>query len=320
MVQISFIMPAYNVEDSINQSVQGILQQNIQDFELIIINDGSIDRTKEIIEQLTAQDSRIKAIHQKNGGPSAARNAGLDVATGNFIAFVDGDDEVEKDMYSTTIKKMEEEKADIGIRNVARINQKGKRILNSGNFTSQKTEEVLHKYFIWNGVEFYVWNKVYRSFIFDTVRFPVGVLYEDVMLSYDALKAASKVTISDRVGYNYLDNPVSIVNQSFGERQYDNVTQRIKLLDEVSKDFPNMTEYALVNLVDGFLSTGFKLSLAKKDQTRKKYLDRLNKDIKNYQSEIITSKLTSKAKLAALALLKMNITMYGYLYKIVLKK
>lgn len=313
-------MPAFNVEDSLARSVEGILAQEIQDFEIIIINDGSIDRTKEISLELEKKDSRISTIHQKNGGPSAARNAGLDIAKGEYIAFVDGDDSVEKDMYSTLMQRMKGEEADIGVCNVVRMNGENEKKLNSGNFTSDDIGEVLHKYFVWNGVEFYVWNKLYRRHVLQQVRFPEGVLYEDVMFSYHALKAASKVTITEKIGYNYLDNPVSIVNRTFSEQQYNNVKQREILLEEVSKDFPQMAPYALDNLLDGFLSTGFKLSVAKKDDIRKTYLQKLRSDIKKYQAAITRNSVSSKAKIAALLLLKTNSHLYGYLYRKVLKK
>lgn len=320
MVQISFIMPAFNVEDSLKKSVQGVLEQDIQDFEIIIINDGSTDRTKEVCLELEKTDPRIHSIHQKNGGPSAARNAGLNIAKGDYIAFVDGDDSVEPDMYSNLLQRMQAEDADIGICNVKRINQQEEKILNSGEFTSSDIAEVLHKYFVWNGVEFYVWNKLYRSHIFDTVRFPEGVLYEDVMLSYHALKEANRVTITEKVGYNYLDNPVSIVNRSFSPQQYNNVIQREILLNEVTTDFPTMRKYAIDNVLDGLLSTGFKLAMAKKDAVRKEYLDKLRQDIKKHQPVISKNEVSSKAKLMALTLLKTNINVYGFLYRVVLKK
>lgn len=321
MTLISFIMPAYNVEHTIVKSVQSVIDQDIKDFELIIINDGSTDNTGNICNVLAEKDSRIQVIHQTNSGPSSARNAGLNQALGEFIAFMDSDDYTKKDMYQLLIKELKENQAEIAVCNVTRVNPDGSsNTLRSLNKITTIKEEMLELYFKYNGIEFYVWNKVYRASVFQTVRFPEGVLYEDVMLSYEALKEAHKLVVTDEVGYFYMANSESIVNSSFNPQQYDNVLQRKILLDNIKSDYPAVNDYAVDNLLDGYLSTGYKIASSRHDEYSQKYIKLLRKDIQENQKMILQNKVSSKAKLAALCLLKVNLPLYRYLYKKVLKK
>lgn len=321
MTVLSFIMPAYNVEQTIEKSVQSVLSQNISDFELIIINDGSKDNTANICEKLAKNNAKIRVIHQENAGPSAARNAGLNQAQGDYIAFMDSDDYTKKDMYQILIKQLEEKQADIAICNVIRINSDGTlNTLNSLSKITTSKDEMLKLYFKYNGIEFYVWNKVYRASIFKTVRFPEGVLYEDVMLSYDALKQANKLVVIDEAGYFYKANSESIVNSSFNPKQYDNVLQRKILLEKIKLEYPAVFDLAVDKLLDGYLSTGYKIASSIKDECTKEYIKLLRNDIVEDQKMIFQNKVSSKAKLIALGLLKINLPLYCYLYKKVLKK
>ncbi|ALV21562.1 MULTISPECIES: glycosyltransferase family 2 protein [Carnobacterium] len=321
MTVLSFIMPAYNVEHTVEKSVQSVLSQNISDFELIIINDGSTDNTANICDRLAEKDTRVRVIHQENAGPSAARNAGLNQVHGEYIAFMDSDDYTEKDMYQRLIGYLEENQADIAVCNVTRVNPDGTlNTLNSLNRITTSKEEMLELYFKYNGIEFYVWNKVYRASVFQTVRFPEGVLYEDVMLSYDALKQAHKLVVTDEVGYFYLANSESIVNSSFNPQQYDNVLQRKILLEKIKIEYPTVSDFAVDNLLDGYLSTGYKIASSTHDERTKEYAKLLRNDIAENQKMIFQNKVSSKAKLAALCLLKVNLPLYRYLYKKVLKK
>lgn len=113
MSKLSIIVPIYNVENYLNRCIDSILKQSFKDFEAILIDDGSPDRCGDIIEQYAKIDPRIITIHQKNQGVSAARNAGLKIAKGEYIGFVDPDDWIEPTMYSVLIQSIERYKSDI---------------------------------------------------------------------------------------------------------------------------------------------------------------------------------------------------------------
>ena len=113
MSKISVIIPVYKVEKYLDKCIQSVVNQTFTDLEIILIDDGSPDRCPEICEQWAKKDSRIVVIHKKNGGLSDARNAGLNIATGEFISFVDSDDWIAKNMYEIMLNYLKREKAGI---------------------------------------------------------------------------------------------------------------------------------------------------------------------------------------------------------------
>ena len=121
---ISIIVPVYNVEEYIHKCINSILAQTYKDFELILINDGSPDNSGIICDEYARADSRIKVIHQQNSGLSAARNAGLAVAKGDYIGFVDSDDWIDKSMYESMITEAQTLEADIVICDYYKVKKK----------------------------------------------------------------------------------------------------------------------------------------------------------------------------------------------------
>ena len=110
---VSVIIPAYNIERYISRCLDSIMAQTYNNLEIIVIDDGSKDQTAEILDDYQKRDSRIIVVHKENGGVSSARNNGLDIATGDYISFVDGDDLIESNMYEILVKILEKEKTDI---------------------------------------------------------------------------------------------------------------------------------------------------------------------------------------------------------------
>ncbi len=129
-VLISIIMPIYKAEDYLNNSITSILNQTLENFELILVDDGSPDNSGKICDELALNDNRIKVIHKENGGASTARNAGLDIAQGEFIAFVDSDDWIEPNMFETLFNLAKEHNADISQCNYIKVENEDAKIEN----------------------------------------------------------------------------------------------------------------------------------------------------------------------------------------------
>ncbi|MDU2552528.1 MAG: glycosyltransferase family 2 protein, partial [Staphylococcus epidermidis] len=115
MSEISIIVPVYNVENYLKKCVESILSQTFTDFELLLVDDGSTDSSGEMCDELKRLDERIKVIHKENGGLSSARNAGIDVAKGKYLTFVDSDDYIDTHMLEVLYKNMVHEDADLSI-------------------------------------------------------------------------------------------------------------------------------------------------------------------------------------------------------------
>ncbi|MGL5000293.1 MAG: glycosyltransferase family 2 protein, partial [Cetobacterium sp.] len=145
---LSVIIPAYNVEKYIKRCVDSVLNQTLKEIEIIIIDDGSTDKTSEICSQLAIQNSRIIYKKVTNGGCSKARNFGIDIAKGDYIAFLDSDDWIDKDMYKDMLEKAETEKADVVISGFKKLDETEKVISivqvikrdSNESYTDSKTE------------------------------------------------------------------------------------------------------------------------------------------------------------------------------------
>lgn len=219
--KISIIVPVYKVEQYLERCVNSLTNQTYKNIEIILVDDGSPDQCPQMCDGYAGEDSRIKVIHKKNGGLSDARNAGLDAATGEYIAFVDSDDWVEPDFIEQLYVNAKKEDADISIIGCTLVWDDGRRkpVSNDKGYYVFDNEKAIREMLAQRKFGCMVCQKMYRKQIFDTVRFPVGKLYEDVAVSMPTFLKARKVVFSGNYGYNYYQRNDSIVNSKFDERK-----------------------------------------------------------------------------------------------------
>ena len=318
-MKLSVVVPCYNVADEIERCVQSLVQQNVGAKEIILVNDGSTDSTGEQVDRLAEMYPEVQVIHQVNGGLSDARNTGIEAASGEYIAFVDSDDYISEGIYEKLLRKMENQRIDLGIFNLVRIFSDKEVIQDSTNKICQSSDEILKAMFELKGVNFYAWNKIIKRSILEGLYYEKGRMYEDIMFSYQVSNRVNKAIITEEVGYNYIDNDDSIVNQAFNPKQYDNITERLKLYEGVQKTNPKLTDLALDKLVDGFLSTGFKLANSN-DEKNKEYVVQLRNQMSQHKEVIKKSDEIALPKKIALYLLNTNLNVYRVLYKLYLGK
>ena len=207
---ISVIVPVYNVAQYLSQCVSSILSQDYGDLEVILIDDGSTDPSGEICDQYAAKDSRVRVIHQKNGGAAAAKNAGLRIASGDYLAFADSDDYLEPGAYGFLMKTLLETNADAvqgSFREVYRNRAEEQHI----------QEETLegYDYLLRFPKDFscaLLWNKLYRRAIFDGVSFEEGHKIDDEYFTYQGFLQPRKVVRADRIVYNYRKRASSVMS------------------------------------------------------------------------------------------------------------
>ena len=207
---ISVIVPVFNVAGYLPQCVDSILSQDYGDLEVILIDDGSTDGSGEICDRYAALDSRVRAIHQKNGGAAAAKNAGLRLATGEYLAFADSDDYLEPGAYGFLMKVLLENGADAvqgSFREVYRNRAEEQRI----------SEEILegYDYLLRFPKDFscaLLWNKLYRRALFDGVFFEEGHKIDDEYFTYQGFLQPRKVVRADRIVYNYRKRASSVMS------------------------------------------------------------------------------------------------------------
>ena len=221
--KISVIIPVYNTEKYLKECLDSIVNQTLKDIEIICVDDGSTDDSLSILQEYAKKDNRIMIIDQKNSGVSSARNSGLDKATGEYLAFVDPDDWIDKDMYEQTIGYMANNDLDIVCFDVeeVRTNKSFVRYKYAGNksFTSY---EALYEILI-DGIDNSPCNKIYKKYTWEGVRFPVGRRFEDVATIYKTFHNAKTVGYMRKAYYHYFRREGSAIALSFdAQRRSEN--------------------------------------------------------------------------------------------------
>lgn len=220
--KISVIVSIYNVENYVEKSIRSIQNQTYKNLEIILVDDGATDNSGKICDEYARKDSRIKVIHKKNGGLSSARNEGIKVATGEYIAFVDGDDWIDETMYEDMLRAMQTYDTDIAICNYKEISKKGIRDTSSEDITVFEGRETL-KVFVEEDEAYQIqnaaWNKLYKRSLMGELRFPEGKLFEDIVYTTKLLAGSKKAVYVDKAYYNYIfDRSDSIMNSKKVER------------------------------------------------------------------------------------------------------
>lgn len=315
---ISVIIPVYRVEDTLERAVDSVRQQTYQQIEIILVDDGSPDRSGQIAENLAKEDSRIRVIHKENGGLSSARNAGLDVAKGDFVAFLDSDDEFCPHLMEDFYHAYQDHGMDLYVFNLRRIylDQRKSQDKKAIDQLFQNSKEALKALFQYDGLDFYAWNKIYSRHLFDDIRYPEGKIYEDGRVSYATTVKADKVLTTSKIGINYYENQDSIVAQAFNPQQMDNVTEREWVLnDMLAKHYDSdLIDLAAARLYDGVLSTAFKLAQSPDRLSIQTFDQQLKQTVKLYQPLFKRSPYLSTLKKAAWQVYKLNQSLYKYLY------
>ena len=241
---ISIIVPVYKAETTLRRCVESLRQQTYSRLEIILVDDGSPDQSPAICDSLAAEDSRIRVIHQENRGVSAARNAGLDVATGAYIGFVDSDDWVDAEMFGKLLAACREQSAKIAVCGYIVEAETWRReypIISPGPVVSGF--EARKMLIADSSIQYFSWNKLYKSQLLSDIRFPVGVrILEEGLLQHRAFAQAEQIAVLPEPLYHYVSNDQSVTRKLNPEVAYGyyevRKQMRISLLDE----FPEQTD------------------------------------------------------------------------------
>lgn len=247
---VSVIIPIYNVEQYLDRCLASILNQTYTNIEIILVDDGSTDNSGKICDEYVKKDNRIKVIHKKNGGLSSARNAGLDIAIGKYIKFVDSDDWLELDAIQYLYSLLHRFNADFSMGANIRIeNVNGNRISEIfEQCLSQK--EFLNKFFKIGTQENvqYAWAKLYKRELFSEVRYPLGLIAEDVPATFQVAIRSSRIAYSTKNVYHYFINCKSITGIGFNEKTFDLLKVWDLVFDTANKMCANeIKEMAMLN-------------------------------------------------------------------------
>ena len=217
MPEVSVIIPVYNIEKFVEKCIRSVMGQTFRDLEILAVNDGSTDRSGEILERLAAEDSRIVYISQENRGVAAARNRAVDMARGKYLTFVDGDDYIGRDYISRLYAAAEKKNAEMLICGVTCVDAEGKvlsRIV-PGEYRRFEKEE-------WTFRISAVWAHFYRRSLWEKydIRFRSGERGEDMPVSLFFSAVCDKIATISEAGYYYVQHPSSAVHNFRGLKKY----------------------------------------------------------------------------------------------------
>lgn len=304
--KISAIVPIYKVEQYLNRCIDSIINQTYTNLEIILVDDGSPDNCPKICDEYAKVDDRIKVIHKENGGLSDARNAGLNVATGDYIGFIDSDDWVHKDMYKILYKIMMEEKSDIVECNAKKINKYLDDMEVNLDFKSfnYNKEESIEALISENTVQQTVWNKLYKKDVIENILFEKGKFHEDEFWTYQIFHRCDKLVHVDIDLYYYFQREDSIMGESYSINRLDAIQGRYNRYLFIKDNYPKYVQLEKINLFYICLYY-FQQSLLKSNDEEyrvtkefiKKYMKLIEINIKNVDLKTAIWILISKISL-----------------------
>ena len=257
-MDISVIIPVYNVEQYLRRCVDSVLRQKDVSLEIILVDDGSTDLSGKICDEYAAEHSEVRCIHTSNAGPSTAKNVGYDVAKGNYLAFIDSDDEIKPDMFSQMLQSGQLHHADIVCCNYIQIDEEGN--ISHTKHTGQEyvltQDEALKAILIKDKIFSQCWTKIYKRQTMQEngVRNTEGLkTEEDFIYNIQAFACSKTVCVIDKPLYIYTHRTKSLSKDYYRDHisQYiDNRILRLELVDSIINErFPHLQEYSTYHCI-----------------------------------------------------------------------
>lgn len=311
MPAVSIIVPVYNVEPYLEFCVESLVHQTLRDIEIILVDDGSPDKSGQICDRLAKTDSRIRVIHKENGGLSSARNAGIAAATGDYIGFVDSDDWVEKDMYERLYSLIVEHDADIADCDMIETEKREFQSLEHTNRVDVLDQNGALDIFFRISVpdiNYCVCDKLFKKEIFTDTLFTEGIIFEDIDFNYRALLHVKKYVVLNDVKYYYFKNYEGISRNSLRKKDLELLMVWDRIIEQSEVKTPDYTKWAYFNRYRadfGLLCKMFRFGCRENPEDTAEIRTQLLKSVRKHFKPLITGKLPLNRKVL-LVLMSIN--------------
>lgn len=319
MPKLSIIVPVYKVEEFLDRCIESILAQTFNDYELILVDDGSPDRCGEMCENWAKRDNRIRVIHKENGGLSDARNAGIDVAVGEYIGFVDSDDYIKLDMFEVLKKNLEENDADISMCGYMDVYANGVRKENSDRTVYVWNQnEAIYQIMLGKALSVHAWVKLYKRKLFHNVRYPKGKISEDAYVIMDILDQVDTAVFTPYSAYCYVHRAESINTSKYKKIDLTRIEAHWKNYRYICKKKPQYKRLAYERYLGAVAFVAGKMALSgmREDHEEcRKIFSVLRKNI----SWIIRGEYFSPKRKLAIILMLISKKIYADLYRILFR-
>ena len=257
---VSIIVPVYKVEDYLSRCVKSLIKQTYRNIEIILVDDGSPDRCPELCDFWVEQDDRIRVIHKKNGGLSDARNAGVSIAKGEYIIFVDSDDWVDDTFVESLYLGAYNTHSDICECEIIKTDEMKKSLFLKGNEKSNaqcfEPEEALELLIQDSVFHQYVWNKIYKRECIEGILFEIGKTNEDEFWTYQIFGKSNRITKIPNKLYYYFQRNDSIMGNSYNLKRLDALKEKKKRQVYIEKYYPALARVSKVNFLFSCLYSG----------------------------------------------------------------
>lgn len=286
MKKVSVIVPVYNVEKYLSKCIDSLVNQTLEDIQIIVVNDGSLDGSQQIIDHFVGKfPEKIKAFQKENGGLSDARNFGLERVTGEFIGFVDSDDYVNHSMFEEMYALAQKHSAEMVICNLQKVDETGKITQKLTQIPNMPEKIDLENHFsVFSDLSYFACNKIFRKDLFLDKRFKKGVHFEDIQLIPQLLLKCTTIAQTQNYHYQYLERTDSIT-KTHTEKGLD----ILKAADDVEQEFKyskyasKITDLKNFQILEGVYTFLAYLAFVKDEQTYRKMSSELKKYVKNKQ-------------------------------------
>lgn len=255
-VNVSVIVPVYNAGEFLEDTIEKLCNQTLKDIEIILVDDGSTDKSAEICDRLAKTDGRIRVVHTQNRGVCAARNTGIELAVGEYIGFCDADDEPALRLFETLYKLAEDNGCEVAMVKYATVFEDGKVTDDTSSHRLKIYEnknDVLADFLLgklYSGV----YTKIFKRDLCKKISFEVGRrINEDKMFIFDALRTANSWCYKDESLYTYIRREGSSSNSTFSEKQFDCIYFADKMQNIVQSDYSEIIDCAKCNSVYSYL-------------------------------------------------------------------
>lgn len=297
--KISVIVPIYKVEDYLHRCVDSIINQTYTNLEIILVDDGSPDNCPMICDEYAKKDSRIRVVHKKNGGLSDARNAGLDIATGEYIMFIDSDDFVDTEMMGSMMRNMIDDNVDMVVCNIKYVYEDREVVKYNQSDRILDRYEAMEEYLKDGVVQAVAWNKLYKKSLINNMRYKVGKTNEDEFFTYKIVDKTEKIYYNSRPFYNYIQRDSSIMGK-YSIKRLDGVEASYERLNFIKKKYPTLYEKekkTFVNLCIYSYQMILREPNLDKDKQGRKTLNNYRKKIKFNKTELKNYSYKDKLKI-----------------------
>ncbi|MDY3000932.1 MAG: glycosyltransferase [Romboutsia timonensis] len=319
---LSIIVPVYNVEKYLRRCLDSLINQHLKEIEIILIDDGSTDRSGIICDEYRKKDNRIFVIHKENGGLSDARNMGLDIAKGMYIAFVDSDDFISVNMFDTLVN--EACKNDVEICACGHYKVYDNTIIKEDNNVTNikifNNIEALENYLGGYGKDreilTVVWDKIYKKELFDDIRFPIGKIYEDGYVTYKLLYKAKKIAYVNSRLYYYYQREGSLIRSDLSLKTLKSYDDCREIFIFINEKAPLLSNRAAEKYIRKHILT-YKQIIENNDKKKefKIYMHKIKSDLREDFNKLIKLDLCKELKIS-LILFLINYRLFNILFNI----